>query len=280
MISVIIPAHNEGSVIARTLTAMLAGANPGELDVVVVCNGCTDDTAAVAAGFGTAVRVIETTIAGKAHALNLGDAAARSFPRIYADADVILTADAIRALATRLKRGDVLVVAPISNVDLSNCSWTVRAFYEIRLLLPSAREGIGGSGVYGLSKTGRSCFGEFPILIADDGYVRLQFQPHQRETLTTVQSIVFPPRTLESLLATKTRAHYGSFELKERFPKLWKNRGESNDKSLLRLCTDPRLWLKLAVYCSVTIAARQQARRRMRSGKSSWHRDLTSRALA
>ncbi len=73
MISVIIPAHDEGSVIARTLEAMTNGAAPGELDVIVVCNGCTDDTAAVARRFGPPVRVIETDIAGKSHALNLGD---------------------------------------------------------------------------------------------------------------------------------------------------------------------------------------------------------------
>jgi glycosyltransferase involved in cell wall biosynthesis len=52
MISIIIPAHNESSVIARTLKAMTDGAKPGELDVIVVCNGCSDDTAVVAGRFG------------------------------------------------------------------------------------------------------------------------------------------------------------------------------------------------------------------------------------
>ena len=91
MISIVVPARNEGFVIARTLRAMATGAVPGELDVIVVCNGCTDNTADIARSFGPPVRVIETEVGSKVHALNLGDQAASTFPRIYADADVEIT---------------------------------------------------------------------------------------------------------------------------------------------------------------------------------------------
>jgi glycosyltransferase involved in cell wall biosynthesis len=280
MITVIIPAHNESSVIARTLRAMTGGAQPGELDVVVVCNGCTDDTASVARGFGAPVRVIETDVASKTNALNLGDEAAQGFPRIYADADVVISAEAIRTLARRLDRGDVLAVAPTPIFDLTSCSWPVRACYDIRSLLPSAQEGIGGSGVYALSEAGRKRFHEFPALTADDGYVRIQFQPEERETLRFASSTVFPPRTVKDLIATKTRAHYGSFELASLLPGLWQNRGESNNRSLIRLFRDPRLWLKLAIYCLVTAIAKHRAQRRLRGGVAGWERDKTSRATA
>jgi glycosyltransferase involved in cell wall biosynthesis len=280
MISIIIPAHNERSVIARTLKAMTDGAEPGELDLIVVCNGCADDTAEVARGFSPSVRVIETDIPGKTHALNLGDEAARGFPRIYADADVVITIETVRALASRLERGDVLAVAPTPNFDLSRCSWPVRACYQIRSLLPSAQEGIGGSGVYALSEIGRARFREFPALTADDGYVRIQFRSEERETVTSATSTVFPPRTIRDLLATKTRAHYGSAELAAMFPGLWKNRGESNHKSLVRLFRDPSLWAGLAVYCLVTGIAKRRAQRRLRAGAANWERDNTSRAIA
>ena len=46
--SVVIPAHNERRVIGRCLRALREGAAPGELDVIVVANACTDDTAAIA----------------------------------------------------------------------------------------------------------------------------------------------------------------------------------------------------------------------------------------
>ncbi len=280
MISVIIPAHNEASVIARTLKAMTAGALPGELDLIVVCNACSDDTANVARSFGPLARVIETKIAGKPHALNLGDEAAFAFPRVYADADVIVTVHAIRQLARRLQQGDVLAVAPTASVDLTGCSWPVRAFYEVRSLLPSASEGIGGSGIYALSEAGRARFAEFPAVIADDGYVRIQFRAEERQTLADVHSTVFPPRTIKALIATKTRAHQGSFELRNLFPRLWHNKGESNNKSLARLFRNPRLWLKLGAYCFVTILAKRQAQKRLRGGTATWERDETSRATA
>jgi glycosyltransferase involved in cell wall biosynthesis len=281
MISVIIPAHNEASVIARTLTAIGNGAQPGEIEAIVVCNGCTDDTAEMARRFGSSsesnVRVLETRIASKTHALNLGDEAAHGFPRVYTDADIVITVDAIRSLARRLESGDVLAVAPTPTFDLTGCSWPVRACYEIRSLLPSAQEGIGGSGVYALSEAGRARFREFPAVTADDGFVRIQFQPEERETVRSARSTVFPPRTIKDLIATKTRAHYGSFELASLFPQLWQNRGESNNRSLIRLFKDPRHWFKLAIYCLVTVISKRRAESRLRVGAHGWERDNTSR---
>jgi glycosyltransferase involved in cell wall biosynthesis len=280
MISVIIPAHNESSVIARTLRAITNGAAAGELDVIVVCNGCTDDTASVARRSNPSVRIIETDIASKTHALNLGDEAAQCFPRVYVDADVVITVEAIRTLARRLERSDLLVVAPTPRFDLSGCSWPVRACFHVRSLLPSAQEGIGGSGVYALSEAGRRRFREFPAVTADDGYVRIQFRFEERETLRSVNSTVFPPRTAKDLIAQKTRAHYGSFQLASLFPRLWENRGESNHGSLMRLFRDPRLWCELAVYCLVTTIAKHRAKNRMGSKLPTWDRDDTSRVSA
>ncbi len=277
MISIVIPAHNESSVIARTLEAMTNGAALDELDVVVVCNGCTDCTAAIARSFGRSVRVIETSKASKSDALNLGDQLARSFPRIYSDADIVLTVKTIRALVDRLKRGDVHAVAPMSSIDLGGCSWPVAAYYDIRSRLPSGREGIGGSGVYALSESGRRRFHEFPKLTADDGFVRIQFRQEERETVASVYSTVFAPRALADLVRIKTRSHYGSLELARLFPELWKNRGDDNKTPLLDLFKSPWLWPKLLVYCLVTVAAKRSAKSRLRAGSFTWQRDDTSR---
>jgi glycosyltransferase involved in cell wall biosynthesis len=43
--SIVIPAHNEEAVIARTLATLLRTAMPREFEVIVVCNGCSDRTA-------------------------------------------------------------------------------------------------------------------------------------------------------------------------------------------------------------------------------------------
>ena len=224
------------------------------------------------------IRVIETSEGRKTNALNLGDDAAIGFPRFYIDADVVITIDAIRIMASRLMQGGVLAVSPTAKVDLSGCSWPVRAVYDIRSLLPSSREGIGGSGVYALSKAGRERFREFPDVTADDGFVRIQFTCAERQTLDTVHSTVFPPRRLSELLITKTRAHYGSLELAEEFPILWKNRGVANNQRLLRLFKFPNLWHKLVVYCAVTIVAKKRASVCFRRKSFAWQRDETSRA--
>jgi glycosyltransferase involved in cell wall biosynthesis len=280
MISIVIPARNEAAVIARTLRALTTGAAVDEIDVVVVCNGCTDDTARVARSFGPPVRVIETEVGGKAHALNLGDQASTAFPRIYVDADVTITLSSIRELAARLEPGDVLAVAPKALVDLNGCSWCVRAYYYIRSRLPSAREGIGGSGVYALSHIGRRRFGEFPNLTADDGYVRIQFSPRERQTLAHVNSTVFAPQRLKDLILVRTRARYGTIELERRYPDLRHNMGERNHRSVASLLSFPSLWPKVLVYSYVNIMARLKAAARLNTANLHWERDNTSREAA
>lgn len=280
MISIVIPAHNESLVIARTLKVLTTGALPDELDVIVVCNGCTDGTATIARGFGTPVRVIETALGNKTHALNLGDQVARAFPRIYIDADVVVTLSTIRTLADRLKRGGVLAVAPRPYFDLTGCSWPVRAFYDIRCRLPSFGEGIGGSGVYALSEIARRRFNEFPNLVADDTYVRVQFKPEERETLTSVKSIVFAPHTINDLIAIEARADFGTFELARRYPELWSNKGGNNHKTLMSLFKHPSLWPRLFIYGYVRAIARRSAKIRLRNNTFIWERDQTSRNAA
>jgi len=94
-VSIVVPAHNEEAVIEANLRALLAGTSPDEFDVIVVANACHDRTADIAKSVG--VHVIETETPGKAHAIALGDAVARVFPRIYLDADVRLPATSVRA---------------------------------------------------------------------------------------------------------------------------------------------------------------------------------------
>jgi glycosyltransferase involved in cell wall biosynthesis len=276
MISVVVPARNESPVIARTLAAMVSGAAPGEIGVVVVCNGCTDNTAEIARNFGPPVRVIETGIGNKSHALNLGDQVS-SFPRMYVDADVVIPLAALHALAARLEDGGALAVAPRANINCDGATWCVRAYYDVRSMLPSAREGIGGSGVYAVSETGRQRFGQFPDVIADDGYMRIQFKAHERQTLADVESTVFAPRMVKDLIRIRTRAYLGTIELARRYPDLWQNKGDRNHKTVLGLLWFPLLWPKLAVYCYVNIIARYRALSRVNASSLSWERDNTSR---
>ena len=100
--SAVIPAHNEAAVIQRCLNALLNGFAPGELDVVVACNGCTDDTADIVRSTWPTVRLIEIAQASKPAALRAADDALSTFPRIYLDADITLPSKSARILISNL----------------------------------------------------------------------------------------------------------------------------------------------------------------------------------
>lgn len=279
MISVIVPAHNEASLIRRCLEALTSGAAPGELEVLVVCNGCNDDTADQARAFGGPVRVIESSIPSKSNALNLGDEAARGFPRFYVDADVRITLDAIRQVARELESGKYLAAAPRLEFDLTGRPWSVRAFYRIWSDLPYCRSSIG-TGVYALSREGRARFERFPNITADDGFVRLNFKASERTVVSTCSFQVSPPRNLRGIIKIKTRSHFGTIELRRVYPQLWQNEETEHGGSLAGFLKRPTLWPSLAVYLGVRIAARLMAYRKQLSGNHrQWERDDTGRQV-
>ena len=187
---------------------------------MVVCNGCTDRTADVARAFGDGVRVIETPIASKTAALNLGDAVVSGFPRFYVDADVTLPLASVRRIAARLAERDALAAAPVMEVDLRGSSLAVRAYYRVWTRLPYVREGMIGVGVYALSEDGRRRFEAFPDVIADDGYVRMLFGPGERVRVDDAPVRVYAPERLSDLVRIKTRSRLGRYELGQRFPDL------------------------------------------------------------
>lgn len=75
VISVVVPAHQAVLYLAECLESILAQTRMPD-EVIVVDDGSTDDTAAIASRFGPPVRVISTPHAGTAAARNTGIAAA------------------------------------------------------------------------------------------------------------------------------------------------------------------------------------------------------------
>jgi len=280
MISVIIPAHNEEKVIRRSLDNICNGSEEGELEVIVACNGCKDDTAAIARAYGDPVRVVEVSEPGKWRGLNAGDAAATSFPRIYVDADIVVSLDAIRKLSEVLESGAALAAAPRMSVDLDGCPWSVRAFYRVWLLMPYSVSGMIGSGVYAVSAVGRARFDEFPAITADDSFVRLHFCKRERLTVNESTFVISPPRTLAGLVKIKTRAHFGELELRRYRPDLFVNENAQHTASLLALMRQPGSWPELFIYLYVRILSRILAWRKFWFGGTRWERDESSRDWA
>jgi len=211
IVSIVVPAHDEASVIAEGLQALLDGTEPGEFDVVVVANACSDSTAVVAGGFG--VRVLETPVPGKAHALRLGDAECRTFPRIYLDADVVLPADAVRRLVDAAARPGVLACAPRPELDLTGAGPMVRSLHKVHDALMTPHRGLAGAGVYLLTEAGHARAFPVPDVISDDGWVHGTFQPDERVVVPDARSVVRPPRTIAAHLRRRIRVRQGNREL-------------------------------------------------------------------
>jgi glycosyltransferase involved in cell wall biosynthesis len=272
---VVIPAHNEAAVIARGLRRLGAGALPGELEVVVVCNGCDDDTATVARAAAPDAMVVELTEASKSAALNAGDERATRFPRFYVDADVEVSIEAVRATAAVLAQGDVLCAAPRPVFDLDDVPGFSRSFYTVLARMPFlSGPGVVGTGVYAMSRAGRERFGPFPPITADDQYVMDRFSERERRAVPDVTFVVHPPSTVRGLLNVRTRVYRGRRELRSRYEPA-EVLATGNRDALVRLARDRETRPAVPVYVAVNVAARVQALRRW-SGR--WERDDSSRA--
>jgi glycosyltransferase involved in cell wall biosynthesis len=284
MISIVIPAHNEEAVIAAGLRALTEGAGPDELEVIVVCNGCRDQTATVARAAGPPVRVIETDVASKPNALNLGDAAACGFPRFYIDADVAISLEAVRRIAAILDRGEALAAAPaVETVFLKGTQPAVRAYYEAWMSLPYVQEGMMAAGAYAVSREGRTRFERFPDVIADDGYFRLLFTSEERREVGGAVCRVLAPTNLSDLIKIKTRSRLGVIQLQTLFGDLYRRDAARKQygAALRRLAADPRAYRGAAIYLWVTAVSRYRARLQARNLASyAWERDNSSRAHA
>jgi acetyltransferase-like isoleucine patch superfamily enzyme len=212
--SIVIPAHEEEGVIGRSLQSVLADAEPGELEIIVVANGCTDATADVASSF-PGVHVVTTPVSSKAHALNLGDSLAAHWPRLYIDADVVVTTAAVRAVANQLRPGGALAAAPRMQVDLAGRPWTVRAYYRIYQQVPYARKAMVGSGFYGLSEEGHRRIGAFPDLMNDDMVVHQAFAIDERTCIDDHVFTISAPHDLGTLVRTKARVATGILQYRD-----------------------------------------------------------------
>jgi glycosyltransferase involved in cell wall biosynthesis len=273
MTSVVIAAHNEAAVIGRCLDALLADARPGEIDVTVAANGCTDDTVAVAAA-RPGVRVLKLDVASKPAALNAGDRAAVGFPRIYLDADIVLTTAAVRAVADALRGPQPRAAVPRRELDLTGRPLLVRGFYAVNRRLPVYRDGLFGRGAIALSAAGRARFTEFPDLMADDLFLDSQFAPAEKHEVGTVAARVATPRRTRDLVRRLVRVRAGNAALRA---------GPAPDGvrpahrlSWLRDVVAPRPWLVPAGVCYAAIMTIAAVTAR-RAGATGWRRDESSR---
>lgn len=287
MTSVVIAAQNEEAVIGRCLDALFADAPPGPLDVTVVANGCTDATAAVARA-RTRVRVLDLPEAGKPGALNAGDAVAIGFPRVYLDADIVLSPGALGALVTALSvpvdggSDPPLAVVPGRTLDVAGRPIPVRAYYAINSRLPAFQHSLFGRGTIALSAAGRVRFDSFPAMTADDLFLDALFAPHEKREIDGATSHVATPRRTSDLVRRLVRLRAGNAAMRAAAAQGAVTNAtvrRSIRSSWLRDVVLPRPWLApaAAYYVGITLVAALGAWRETKTGGGDWGRDESSR---
>ena len=228
-LTVILPAHDEAAYLPACLTALfgsdVAGCTPR---LIVVANGCTDETAALARAAapqaeqtGWGLDVIETPVGGKLNALNLGETAAGPGARVYLDADVVVSPGLIGALARALADPAPRYASGTPRLAPPRSALT-RAYGRFWLTLPFVTDGVPGFGVFAMNEAGRARWGDWPDIIADDAFARLNFAPQEQVLLPETYSwpLVEGGATL---VRVRRRQNAGVAELRHRFPELMAN---------------------------------------------------------
>lgn len=107
MVSFVIPAHNEERLIGRTLAALRdATGSLGEpYEIIVVDDGSSDRTAAIARGQGA--RIVQVSHRHIAATRNAGARVARGDRLIFVDADTRVSGAVVRAAVAALEAGAV-----------------------------------------------------------------------------------------------------------------------------------------------------------------------------
>ncbi len=260
-ISVLIPAHNEAGYIQACLAALFAS-DPlpeGQCgEVLVLANGCTDNTVEIAQAqpvpLGWVLRVLELPEGGKLKALNTGDAAAQGAVRIYLDADVLVEPALVGQIAKALDCDEARyasgspLVAPARNA-------LTRAYGRFWVQLPFVRQGVPGFGLFAMNRAGRARWQLWPDIIADDLFARLSFAPQERIKLPAGYSWPMV-EGFRNLTRVRRRQNAGVTELAIRYPDLMENEDKPSltPAQLLRLMArDP---LGFAAYTLVSLAVK------------------------
>lgn len=264
--SIIIAANNEEGYIGACLDALLAqGDAAGPLEVIVAANACTDATEAIVAGRaadfaarGWDLACLHIEAPGKLGALNRADALVAERggrgPRAYLDADVLCDPDLFAQLRAALApdrplyaTGTIEIMEPATRVT--------RHYARLWARLPFVQGGAVGAGLFAVNAAGRARWGEFPAIISDDTFVRLNFTPEER--------IEVPARYhwpmvegFARLIRVRRRQDAGVEELRRLYPELMENEGKARltRGGALRLAASAPV--DFAVYMAVHLAVR------------------------
>ena len=271
--AVIIPAHNEEATIGKLLQAIYPGVLLDQYTVTVACNACSDRTAALVRQFFPLVQCLEIASAGKTNAINQAESHGLGFPRIYVDADILISDMALLQLIALCNAdSEPVVVAPRGILYTGESDWLVSTYYRTWKKTRFYSEYGYGAGVYGLNRAARGAFVQFPDIISDDGYIRALFSYERISVCEQARSRVCTPENVWDLIKIKTRSKLGKLQLSRQ-----RECHTPNKRGSAAFTGKPTLWELLVYYTINTLAYVNALRFRHRVSSYHWHRDESSR---
>lgn len=278
MATVIVPAHNEAGVIENCLNSIIN--QDGVDDIIVACNGCTDNTADIVRNKFPNAICLDIQKPSKVNALNEAETKAKElgvkYPIFYIDADTQLSENAISTIISKLENSDTLLAAPTPLINTDHSSWLVKKYYQIWVNLPYIKEGVIATCSYIITEEGRKRFDKFPEIINDDGYVRCHFKNSEISNIPDTQIFIKAPKDIYSLIKIKTRARLGNMELmrtKQCPVKEAKHYGNVMSSRLFSKDVIPA-----SIYIMIALIIRIRSKLQLKQlNNYKWEKDLSSR---
>ncbi len=260
-VSILIPAHNEAAYLPTCLDALLAS-DPVDapVQIVVAANGCSDDTVQIAERYaeqvllkGWSLKVLNIAKGGKLNALNEAEAAALGDVLIYVDADVDVSQPLIAQLVEVLDVKGPRYASGRPNVTVKDSAVT-RHYTRFWQTIPFIKDGVPGFGVFAMNRAGRARWGNWPDIISDDTFARLNFRPDERISVPATYD--WPMiEGFAALVRVRRRQNVGVTEIEALYPKLLINADPPRQASPLwhRVLRDP---MGFAVFAAVRLAVK------------------------
>lgn len=263
-LSILIPAHNEAMLIAECLTSVYTSTLPQTVappQIIVIANGCTDDTAQVArqhtdhaAANGWQLEVLDLPEGGKIPALRAGEAHAVGDVLVYLDADVTLDRTVMADLYQKLQ-GPVPLYGSGSLRISSGSSLISRLYRRYYERVPFMSYGVPGCGLFAMNRAGRARWDDWPELISDDTFARLHFAPHER--IASPSTYDWPVvEGWRALVKVRRRQDAGVREIAARYPHLLSHQDRYPNTKWHHLKNALRRPLAFVVYSAVALATR------------------------